>query len=157
MFNHVSLTLIWGFLYAFILFAYVALDGFDLGVGILFAARRGKDDRDLMVESFAPVWDGNETWIVIGAAGLLGAFQVFVRLHVGWRCHDEEHVDDAPELPGQLDGDQRRPPGVEGAVEGHEHVAEHPGGLLARLCRFGICARLLVHGGPPRWVSGAQR
>lgn len=76
MFNHVSLTLIWGFLYAFILFAYVALDGFDLGVGILFAARPGKDDRDLMVESFAPVWDGNETWIVIGAAGLLGAFHL---------------------------------------------------------------------------------
>lgn len=76
MFNHVSLAIIWGFVYAFILFAYVSLDGFDLGVGILFAARRGKDDRDLMVESFAPVWDGNETWIVIGAAALLGAFHL---------------------------------------------------------------------------------
>jgi cytochrome d ubiquinol oxidase subunit II len=76
MFNHVSLTIIWGFVYAFILFAYVALDGFDLGVGILFAARHSPDDRDLMVESFAPVWDGNETWIVIGAGGLLGAFHL---------------------------------------------------------------------------------
>ncbi len=76
MFDHVALTIIWGFVYAFILFAYVALDGFDLGVGILFAARHSKDDRDLMVDSFAPVWDGNETWIVIGAAGLLGAFHL---------------------------------------------------------------------------------
>ncbi len=53
---------------------YVLLDGFDLGVGILFPFARGPADRDLMMSAIAPVWDGNETWLVMGGGGLLAAF-----------------------------------------------------------------------------------
>ena len=50
------------------------LDGFDLGVGILFAVERREADRDVMVNSIAPVWDGNETWLVLGGGGLFAVF-----------------------------------------------------------------------------------
>ena len=50
------------------------LDGFDLGIGILFPFVRADDDRDVMMNSVAPVWDGNETWLVLGGGGLLAAF-----------------------------------------------------------------------------------
>ena len=53
---------------------YVLLDGFDLGVGILFPFARSPEDRDVMMDSIAPVWDGNETWLVLGGGGLLAAF-----------------------------------------------------------------------------------
>ncbi|QLH41814.1 MAG: cytochrome d ubiquinol oxidase subunit II [Coxiellaceae bacterium] len=53
---------------------YVVLDGFDLGIGILFPWVSGKEHRDIMMNSVAPVWDGNETWMVFGAAALYGAF-----------------------------------------------------------------------------------
>ncbi len=53
---------------------YVLLDGFDLGVGILFPFARSTGDRDLMMSSIAPYWDGNETWLVLGGGGLLAAF-----------------------------------------------------------------------------------
>ncbi len=53
---------------------YVILDGFDLGIGILFPLMPERGDRDLMMNSVAPVWDGNETWLVLGGAGLFGAF-----------------------------------------------------------------------------------
>ena len=69
-----DLPLIWALLIALAVFAYVAMDGFDLGVGILFAAVRGKDERDVMVNSIAPVWDGNETWLVLGGGGLFAVF-----------------------------------------------------------------------------------
>jgi cytochrome d ubiquinol oxidase subunit II len=59
---------------AFIILMYVILDGFDLGIGILFAVERGKTERDIMVNSIAPVWDGNETWLVLGGSTLYGAF-----------------------------------------------------------------------------------
>ncbi len=65
---------IWAGLIAFGVLAYVLLDGFDLGVGILFAAERGAEDRDVMVNSIAPVWDGNETWLVLGGGGLFAVF-----------------------------------------------------------------------------------
>ena len=52
----------------------MVLDGFDLGVGILFAAERGENDRNTMVNSIAPMWDGNETWLVLGGGGLFGVF-----------------------------------------------------------------------------------
>ena len=65
---------IWAGLIAFAVLAYVVLDGFDLGVGILFAAERGSEDRDTMVNTIAPMWDGNETWLVLGGAGLMAAF-----------------------------------------------------------------------------------
>ena len=54
--------------------AYVLLDGFDLGVGILFAVERRDEDRDVMMNSVAPVWDGNETWLVLGGGGLFAVF-----------------------------------------------------------------------------------
>ena len=53
---------------------YVLLDGFDLGVGILFPLARSTADRDTMMASIAPYWDGNETWLVLGGAGLFAAF-----------------------------------------------------------------------------------
>jgi cytochrome d ubiquinol oxidase subunit II len=68
------LPVVWAGLIAFAVLAYVLLDGFDLGVGILFAVEREDADRDLMTESIAPVWDGNETWLILGGAGLLAAF-----------------------------------------------------------------------------------
>jgi cytochrome d ubiquinol oxidase subunit II len=69
-----DLTVIWAFLIATAVFLYVVMDGFDLGVGILFPAVRGKEDRDVMVNSVAPVWDGNETWLILGGGGLLAVF-----------------------------------------------------------------------------------
>ncbi|MDE8345348.1 MAG: cytochrome d ubiquinol oxidase subunit II [Acidocella sp.] len=59
---------------AFIILMYVLLDGFDLGIGVLFALERDPANRDVMVNSIAPVWDGNETWLVLGGSTLYGAF-----------------------------------------------------------------------------------
>jgi len=53
---------------------YVLLDGFDLGVGILFPFARGSGERDVMMASIAPYWDGNETWLVLGGGGLFAVF-----------------------------------------------------------------------------------
>ena len=53
---------------------YVVMDGFDLGIGILFPFIKGEKDRDVMMNTVAPVWDGNETWLVLGCAALFGAF-----------------------------------------------------------------------------------
>lgn len=53
---------------------YVILDGFDLGVGILFPFARHHADRDLLINSIAPLWDGNETWLVLGGTLLFAAF-----------------------------------------------------------------------------------
>ena len=69
-----DLPLIWAGLIAFAVLAYVVLDGFDLGVGILFALEPRDEDRDVMVNSIAPVWDGNETWLVLGGGGLFAVF-----------------------------------------------------------------------------------
>ncbi len=69
-----DLPFIWAGLIAFAVIAYVVLDGFDLGIGILFPAVREERDRDAMMNSIAPVWDGNETWLVLGGGGLLAAF-----------------------------------------------------------------------------------
>ena len=69
-----DLSTIWAGLLAFMVLMYVIADGFDLGCGILFAAERGRADRDVMVNTIAPVWDGNETWLVMGGAGLLAVF-----------------------------------------------------------------------------------
>jgi cytochrome d ubiquinol oxidase subunit II len=68
------LPVIWAGLIAFAVLAYVLLDGFDLGVGILFAAERREEDRDVMVNTVAPVWDGNETWLILGGGGLFAVF-----------------------------------------------------------------------------------
>ncbi|MGE0417634.1 MAG: cytochrome d ubiquinol oxidase subunit II [Acetobacteraceae bacterium] len=69
-----DLPLIWAALIAFAVLAYVVLDGFDLGVGILFAVEHDDEDRDVMVNTVAPVWDGNETWLVLGGGGLFAVF-----------------------------------------------------------------------------------
>ncbi len=69
-----DLSTVWAILLAFVVLMYVIADGFDLGCGILFAVERGRSDRDVMVNSIAPVWDGNETWLVLGGAGLLAVF-----------------------------------------------------------------------------------
>ncbi|KAA9009867.1 cytochrome d ubiquinol oxidase subunit II [Histidinibacterium aquaticum] len=69
-----DITTIWAFLLAFAVFTYVVLDGFDLGLGILYPFFPKKEDRDLMMNSVAPVWDGNETWLILGGGGLFAAF-----------------------------------------------------------------------------------
>jgi len=69
-----DLPFIWAGLIAFAVLAYVVLDGFDLGIGILFPLFRERHDRDIMTNSVAPVWDGNETWLVLGGGGLLAVF-----------------------------------------------------------------------------------
>lgn len=69
-----DLTLIWVGIIGFGVIMYVLMDGFDLGQGILFPFAPDEDARDVMMNSVAPVWDGNETWLVLGGAGLLAAF-----------------------------------------------------------------------------------
>ncbi|UXI03283.1 cytochrome d ubiquinol oxidase subunit II [Photobacterium sp. TY1-4] len=70
----IELAVIWFGIIIFATLMYITMDGFDLGIGILMPLVRDKDDRDLMVNTVAPVWDGNETWLVLGGAGLFGAF-----------------------------------------------------------------------------------
>ena len=70
----IILPLVWAAVIAFGVFVYVLLDGFDLGLGLLFLAAPSHDARDRMMRSVAPVWDGNETWLVLGGAGLFAAF-----------------------------------------------------------------------------------
>jgi cytochrome d ubiquinol oxidase subunit II len=69
-----DLPVLWAFILAFAIFAYVVLDGFDLGVGILFPTLDGPGERGQAMNSVAPVWDGNETWLVMGGGGLFAAF-----------------------------------------------------------------------------------
>ena len=69
-----QLPLIWAGLLALAVFMYIALDGFDLGLGILFPFASKDSDRDVMMGSIAPVWDGNETWLILGGGGLFAAF-----------------------------------------------------------------------------------
>ena len=70
----VDLPIIWAFIIAFAVFVYVVMDGFDLGLGILFPLFPAKEDRDIITNTVAPVWDGNETWLVLGGGGLMAAF-----------------------------------------------------------------------------------
>jgi cytochrome d ubiquinol oxidase subunit II len=69
-----DLTIIWAFIIAFAVAAYVVMDGFDLGIGILFPFFRVGKERDQAMNAIAPVWDGNETWLVLGGGGLMAAF-----------------------------------------------------------------------------------
>lgn len=70
----IDLPFIWAAIIAFAVIAYVVLDGFDLGIGILFPFFPKSHDRDVMMNSVAPVWDGNETWLVLGGGGLMAVF-----------------------------------------------------------------------------------
>ena len=69
-----DLVPIWTLILGVAVFMYVLLDGFDLGVGILFPFAPNDDARDLMMNSVAPIWDGNETWLVLGGIALFAAF-----------------------------------------------------------------------------------
>jgi cytochrome bd ubiquinol oxidase subunit II len=65
---------IWALILGFGVFFHVLLDGFDLGVGILFGLAPDTPSRNLVMNSIAPIWDGNETWLVLGGLALLAAF-----------------------------------------------------------------------------------
>jgi cytochrome d ubiquinol oxidase subunit II len=71
-----SLVPIWTAILALGVFFYVALDGFDLGVGMLYSFAPDRTARDLVMNSIAPIWDGNETWLILGSVGLFAAFPV---------------------------------------------------------------------------------
>lgn len=70
----IDIPVIWFVIIVFATLMYIVMDGFDLGIGILFGFVPNADERDVMMNSVAPVWDGNETWLVLGGAGLFGAF-----------------------------------------------------------------------------------
>ena len=70
----IFLPLVWGAILALAVFLYVLLGGYDLGLGVLFPLAPTHDDRDAMMGSVSPFWDGNETWLVMGGGGLLAAF-----------------------------------------------------------------------------------
>jgi cytochrome d ubiquinol oxidase subunit II len=69
-----DLTIVWALIIGFAILAYVVMDGFDLGIGILFPTLAVGPERDHAMNAIAPVWDGNETWLVLGGGGLLAAF-----------------------------------------------------------------------------------
>ena len=70
----IDLVIIWAGIIGFAMMMYVLMDGFDLGQGILYPFAPDDHARDVMMNSVAPVWDGNETWLVLGGTGLLAAF-----------------------------------------------------------------------------------
>ncbi|SIT09487.1 cytochrome d ubiquinol oxidase subunit II [Paracoccus saliphilus] len=70
----IDVTVIWACMIGFAVFAYVVMDGFDLGIGILFPGLKAGEERDQAMNSIAPVWDGNETWLVFGGGGLMAVF-----------------------------------------------------------------------------------
>jgi len=70
------LPMIWIGIIGFVILTYVVLDGFDLGIGVLFPWIHDELHRDTLIQTIAPVWDGNQTWMVLGAACLYGAFPV---------------------------------------------------------------------------------
>ncbi|MFN8770768.1 MAG: cytochrome d ubiquinol oxidase subunit II [Neisseriaceae bacterium] len=69
-----ELALVWLIIIGFIIIMYILLDGFTLGVGLLFALIHEDDERTIMLSSILPVWDGNETWLVFAGASLYGGF-----------------------------------------------------------------------------------
>jgi cytochrome d ubiquinol oxidase subunit II len=71
---HMDLTVVWAAIIVFAIAMYVVMDGFDLGIGILFTRFDVGADRDMAMNTIAPVWDGNETWLVLGGGGLMAAF-----------------------------------------------------------------------------------
>src|SRR5207253_5479691 len=70
----IDLVPVWTLILGLAVFMYVLLDGFDLGVGILFPFAPDDASRNLMMDSVAPIWDGNETWLILGGIGLFAAF-----------------------------------------------------------------------------------
>src|SRR4051812_24874063 len=111
----IDLPFVWAGIIAFAVLAYVVLDGFELGIGIVFPFFRNRRDRDVMTNSIAPVWDGNETWLVLGGGGLMAVFPLAyaiilpalympiilmlvslifrgVAFEFRWRTHHESHL-----------------------------------------------------------------
>ena len=78
-----NLALFWAGVIAFSILIYVILDGFDLGVGILFGTTRAEEHRRQMLNTIAPFWDGNETWLVVIGASLFAAFPVVYTVFLG--------------------------------------------------------------------------
>ncbi|HTO46714.1 MAG TPA: cytochrome d ubiquinol oxidase subunit II [Burkholderiales bacterium] len=78
-----ALALFWAGVIAAAMLVYVILDGFDLGVGVLFGTTREEEARAQMMNTVAPFWDGNETWLVIVGAGLYAAFPVVYAVFLG--------------------------------------------------------------------------
>ena len=74
-----TLPVIWALLIGTAVALYVILDGFDLGIGILFPFFHKESERDQMMNSVAPFWDGNETWLVLGGGGLWSPFRRLTR------------------------------------------------------------------------------
>lgn len=74
----------WTLLLSFAILMYVILDGFDLGLGILYPWFKGEHERELMITSIAHVWDGNETWLVFGGVILFAAFPPVYSLLLSW-------------------------------------------------------------------------
>jgi cytochrome d ubiquinol oxidase subunit II len=72
----IDLPTLWAGIIGFGVFLYVLLDGFDLGIGLLFPFFDREGEREVMLNTVAPVWDGNETWLVLGGACLYGVFPV---------------------------------------------------------------------------------
>ncbi len=70
----IDLPLLWAVIILVAVMLYVMMDGYDLGIGLLFPFVADNADRDIMMNTVAPVWDGNETWLVLGGAGLLVGF-----------------------------------------------------------------------------------
>ena len=70
----IDLPFVWAGIIAFAVLTYVILDGFDLGIGILFPFGGTTENRNVMMNSVAPVWDGNETWLILGGGGLFAVF-----------------------------------------------------------------------------------
>jgi hypothetical protein len=79
----IDLSVIWFVIIVFATLMYIVMDGFDLGIGILFSATRDAEDRDVMVNSVAPVWDGND---LAGAWRRRAVRRVSPRLCGDYRC-----------------------------------------------------------------------
>ena len=80
----IDISVIWFVIIVFATLMYIVMDGFDLGIGMLFSVVHDGEERDVMVNSVAPVWDGNETWLVLGGAGLFGAFLTTIPMERAW-------------------------------------------------------------------------
>ena len=84
-----DLAVFWAGIVAVSILMYVLLDGFDLGVGILFGTTRDEEHRQDMLNTIAPFWDGNQTWLVVIGASLFAAFPVVYAVFLGgftFRC-----------------------------------------------------------------------
>ena len=80
----IDFSIIWFAIIVFATLMYIVMDGFDLGIGLLFPFNKDAVERDMMVNTVAPVWDGNETWLVLGGAGLYGAFPLAYSVTVSY-------------------------------------------------------------------------